>query len=314
MAHQTDRPVGDADLLCLGEAMVEFVRLDDGTYKKGFGGDTSNAAIAAARQGARVGYLTALGADRFGDDLIDLWTREGVDTRNVRRSETAPTGIYFVDPDPEGRFFTYYRAGSAASLMRPDDLPLARIRATRCIHVSGITLAVSGALRETAMRAMQVANESGTAVSLDTNLRLKLWDEETARQVIDAAMQHARIAVTSVDDSAHLTGLSDPAEIAARYHALGPEIVLVTMGAAGCHLSTAAGACHVPPAPATPVDSTGAGDSFAGAFLAWWLETGDAFLAARRAAAVAAGTVSGFGAVDPIPRRDAILTQPDNAS
>ena len=291
------------DILCIGEPLVEFVQLENGDYRRGFGGDTSNAAISAARQGARVGYLTALGTDRFGDTLMDLWEREGVDASNVIRTPDAPTGIYFVDPDPAGQFFTYYRAGSAASLMRPQDLPEAALRTAKCVHLSAITLAVSPDLRETGMAAMRVAKEAGVSVSLDTNLRLKLWDLEEARRVILEAMTLARIAVTSVDDSIHLTGQTDPAEIAAFYQDLGVEIVLVTNGAEGCSLIGPDGIRKIPAAPANPVDSTGAGDSFAGAFLAWWLESGDLELAARRAAQVAAGTVSGFGAVDPIPRR-----------
>ncbi|MEL6477128.1 MAG: sugar kinase [Pseudomonadota bacterium] len=296
-----------SDILCLGEPLVEFVRLENGTYKRGFGGDTSNAAIAAARQGASVGYLTVLGADRFGDSVLDLWAREGVDASNVRRTADAPTGIYFVDPHPEGRFFTYYRAGSAASRMRPDDLPLEAIRAARCLHVSGITLAVSDDLRATAFAAMEAARQAGAAVSLDTNLRVKLWTIAEARAVTHEAMRLASVAVTSIDDSAHLTGLQQSQAIADFYHDLGVETVLVTMGMQGCHLSGAEGATTIPAAPARPVDSTGAGDSFAGAYLAWWLETGDPVLAGQRAARVAAGTVSGLGAVDPIPHRADVL-------
>ena len=295
-------------LLCLGEPLVEFVRLQNGDYRRGFGGDTSNAAIAAARQGAAVGYITALGTDRFGDGLIDLWQSEGIDTGHVLRDPAAPTGIYFIDPDPSERHFTYYRAGSAASRMRPGDLPMEAIQASHCLHLSGITLAVSEALRETALAAMTGARHAGAAVSLDTNLRLKLWDVQTARTVIDSAMRLAKIAVTSIDDSAHLTGLEDPAAIAAHYHDLGPEIVLVTLGSEGCFLSRSGISEHVPPARAEPVDSTGAGDSFAGSFLAWWLETGDPSLSAHKAAEVAAATVSGLGAVDPIPRRADLVT------
>ena len=294
-------------ILCLGEPLIEFVRRPDGLYQRGFGGDTSNAAIAAARQGASVGYLTTLGADRFGQSIMEMWTAEGVDTRHVRRMEDAPTGLYFVDPDPSGRFFTYYRAGSAASRMTPADLPRAALSAARCLHLSAITLAVSESLRETAFAAIALAAASGAEVSLDTNLRLKLWDIETARSVIDQATTGASVVVTSLDDSAQLTGLTDPAAVAARYRAMGPRIVLVTLGSDGCFLSDGETARHIPAWPATPLDSTGAGDSFAGAFLAWWLETADTVLAARRAAAVAAGTVSGLGAVDPIPRRADIL-------
>lgn len=300
------------DILCLGEPLVEFVRDMSGDgrmFRQGIGGDTSNAAISAARQGASVGYLTALGDDRFGAMIRALWAHEGVDARHVVTSPTAPTGLYFIEPDPAERFFTYYRDGSAASLMTPADLPHPVLQATKVLHLSGITLAVSATMRATALAAAALVAAAGGAVSLDTNLRLKLWPVEEAREVIHAAMAHARIAVTSIDDSADLTGLTDPAAIADFYQSLGPQIVLVTMGAEGVWLATPEGGQPIPAAPADPVDSTGAGDSFAGAFLAWWLETGDAIKAARAATIVAAGTVSGLGAVDPILRRADVLSR-----
>ena len=295
-----------ADILCLGEPLVEFVRQDDGTYRQGFGGDTSNAAIAAARQGASVGYLTALGRDRFGDAVMELWASEGVDAAAVRRAPDAPTGIYFVDPDPEGRFFTYYRAGSAASRYGPDDLDAHALRKARVLHLSGITLAVSARLRAAALRAAEIVRDAGGTVSLDTNLRLKLWDAEEARRITDQTMELAGIAITSIDDSAHLTGLDDPDQIIAHYQGMGPEIVLVTLGAEGARLGFGPERASIPPAHSEPIDSTGAGDSFSGAFLAYWRETGDPVEAATRAAKVAAGTVSGLGAVAPIPRRGQI--------
>ena len=296
-----------ADILCLGEPLVEFVRQEDGTYRQGFGGDTSNAAIAAARQGASVGYLTALGADRFGDAVMELWAREGVATGAVRRNPDAPTGIYFVDPDPEGRFFTYYRDRSAASLFGPQDLDAAGLAAAKVLHLSGITLAVSSSLRAAALRAAQIVRDAGGTVSVDTNLRLKLWSADEARQVTEKAMALAGVAITSIDDSQHLTGLSDPEAIIAHYQKLGPRIVAVTRGAEGVRLGVDEARHDIPAAPADPVDSTGAGDSFSGAFLAYWLETSDPVEAAHRAARVAAGTVSGLGAVAPIPHRAQIV-------
>ncbi|MEO1459924.1 MAG: sugar kinase [Pseudomonadota bacterium] len=298
------------EILCLGEPLVEFVR-ETGTteplYRRGFGGDTSNAAIAAARQGASVGYITAVGTDSFGDSLMALWKAEGVDTTGVTRNPEAPTGIYFVDPDPDGRFFTYFRTGSAASLLTPKDLPLDDLRGAKVLHLSGITLAVSAGMRASAFSAIGAAASGGAAISVDTNLRLKLWPAKEARTVLTRAMAMARVAVTSLDDSTALLGLTDARAVAAAYRAMGPEIVLVTMGGAGAWVSAGDEGALIPALPATPVDSTGAGDSFAGAFLAWWLELGDAVEAARRAAIVAAGTVSGFGAVEPIPRRAEVL-------
>ncbi len=289
--------------------MVEFVRQPDGRYLHGFGGDTSNAAIAAARQGASVGYLTALGADPFGDSIMELWSRENVDASHVVRSETAQTGVYFVDPDPDAHAFTYYRAGSAASQMEPKDLSAEAIQTAKVLHLSSITLAISEPMRRTVAEAIRIASDAGTAVSLDTNLRLKLWSLDEARSITLDAMRSAKITCTSIDDSEKLTGLSDPEAIAGYYHDLGPEIVLVTLGGDGAMLSVNGQTHTIPAAAATPVDSTGAGDSFGGSFLARWLETSDPVSATRYAAQVAAGTVSGLGAVDPIPRRADVLSR-----
>ena len=294
------------DIICLGEPLVEFVRAEHpeiGThYRPGFGGDTSNAAIAAARQGARVGYLTALGRDVFGDQVLDLWAGEGIDTGEVRRKD-APTGIYFVDPDPAGRRFTYFRAGSAASHYWPGDLPAGYVEAARVLHLSAITQAISPYMRAASVAAMQAARRGGTLVSYDTNLRLALWPIERARATIVAALSLADIAFPSEDEARLLWGIESNDAILDHLLALGPGIVALKCGDRGAVIATPERREAIPPAPSTPVDSTGAGDAFAGSFLAEYLATGDPFAAGRYAARVAAATVSGYGAVAPIPRR-----------
>src|SRR5688572_18881374 len=144
------------DVAALGEAMLEFNQTRPGQphYLQGFGGDTSNAAIAAARAGARTTYLTRLGRDRFGDLLEALWREEGVDTSGVERDPLAPTGIYFVTHGADGHEFSYLRAGSAASRMAPAWLPLEQVRRSRILHVSGISLAISSSARDTVFEAM----------------------------------------------------------------------------------------------------------------------------------------------------------------
>ena len=177
------------DVVALGEAMVEFNQTCPGQpqYLQGFGGDTSNAAIAAARAGARVAYLTRIGQDTFGGDLMALWQREGVDTQGVERDEAAATGIYFVTHGPGGHEFTYRRAGSAASLMTPAWLPRDIVGATHILHVSGISLAISQSARDTVFAAIEAARRAGALVSLDSNLRLKLWSLQDARAAITRA-------------------------------------------------------------------------------------------------------------------------------
>ena len=121
-------------------------------YEQGFGGDTSNAVIAAARQGARTGYLTSIGSDPFGQDLIELWQQEGVCTNGVKISPYDPTGAYFVKPHASGRNFSYARRGSAASLYNPQDLPEDAIRTAKIFHTSALSQAISPSMRAAVRR------------------------------------------------------------------------------------------------------------------------------------------------------------------
>lgn len=299
------------DILALGEAMVEFVRLpgdDNGApiYRQGFGGDTSNAIIAAARQGASTGYISAVGGDPFGAALRDLWTREGVSHKAVVTKPQDPTGVYFVQPHASGRSFSYARRGSAASLFGPDDLPEDAIAQARILHVSALSQAISPSMRAAVTRAAQIANENETLVSYDTNLRLNLWTLEEAQAAINAFLPLADIVLPSDDETEQLTGLSDPSEIIAHYQSFGASHVVLKRGSKGAVVADKAETHIIEPQLVEAVDSTGAGDSFAGSFLAYLLETENTRLAAERASAVAAGTVSGFGAVDPIPYRTGI--------
>lgn len=301
------------DIICLGEPLLEFVRAEHAEiglhYRPGFGGDTSNAAIAAARQGGRVGFLTALGRDEFGSSILDLWRAEKVDCSRVLLSDSAPTGIYFVLPHESERHFTYYRAGSAASLYSAADLPEAYIAQARVLHVSAISQAISDCAAEAVVHAIEIARAAGTKVSYDTNLRLKLWPLDKARKVIHAAMAKADLAFPSYDDAVELTGLDDADRIIDFYLDLGAEIVALKLGEEGARIAVAGRRETIAPVAVKAVDSTGAGDAFAGGFLAHWLETGDPFEAGRRAAIVAAHTVAGFGAIAPIPRRDQVLAE-----
>jgi 2-dehydro-3-deoxygluconokinase len=295
------------DILCMGEPMLEFNQMPpDGSgrrlYLEGFGGDASNAAIAAARSGGRAGMLTALGADRAGDAFRALWREEGVDDSAVPTDPAAPTGLYFVTHDAAGHHFTFHRKGSAAARLAPDALPQDAIRAAKVLHLSGITLGISDASCDAAFRAMQIAREAGVQVSLDTNLRLRLWPLARARACIHAAAEMADVIFPSLDDARALTGLDDADAIADAYLRLCPR-VLLKLGPEGVLMATRQHRIRVPGFPVQAVDATGAGDTFAGAFLARRVGGADWADAARYANAAAALSTRGYGAVAPIPRR-----------
>jgi 2-dehydro-3-deoxygluconokinase len=298
---------GAFDVVALGEGMLEFNQTQPGqpNYLQGFGGDTSNAVIAAARSGAKTAYLSRVGDDGFGAALLALWQREGVDTGAVQADPAAATGIYFVTHAGSGHAFSYLRAGSAASRMTPqwleDGGAAEAIRNARILHVSGISLAISASACDTALAAMQLAREAGTLVSFDSNLRLKLWTLDAARAGIAAAMALCDVFLPSMEDVTQLTGMTDPQAVIDWGHAAGAKAVVLKLGDAGPVASDGKRREHIAAHRVPVVDATGAGDCFAGTLLARLALGDDLFAAARYANAAAALAVQGWGAVAPLP-------------
>ena len=290
--------------------MVEFNQTgaDGGSiYLQGFGGDTSNFAIAAARQGASVGCISALGDDVYGAMLRALWRDEGVDDRHVLVDAKAFTAVYFVTHDADGHHFSFFRRGSAASRLGPSTLPRDALAAASVLHLSGISLAISKAACDAGLAAIDIARAAGTLVSFDTNLRLKLWPIARARRVIDAAIARSDICLPSLDDMTALTGLVEPEAIVDRCLALGARTVALKMGADGAWVADASRRVRIAPHPCRPVDATGAGDVFGGAFVARFVAGDDVESAGRYAAVAAALSTEGFGAVAPIPHAERVL-------
>lgn len=303
-----DLPAPRFDVVALGEAMVEFnqTRAQEPHYLQGFGGDTSNAIIAAARAGARTAYLTRIGQDTWGEALQSLWQREGVDSSAIDVDADAPTAVYFVTHGPHGHAFSYLRAGSAASRMTPQSLDRSGAKAcvqqARWLHVSGISMAISTTACDAVFAAMQWAREAGTLVSLDANLRLKLWPLARARACLQQAVSMCDLFLPSLEDVQPLCGQDEPQAIIDWSHQLGASRVVLKRGALGATVSENGNQREVPGHAVTCVDATGAGDCFAGNLLAR-LAQGDALdQGVRYANAAAALAVQGFGAVAPLPR------------
>jgi 2-dehydro-3-deoxygluconokinase len=308
-------PSKTLDIVALGEAMLEFNQTQGQAhdapplYLQGFGGDTSNAAIAAARAGARVAYLSRLGTDRWGDRLMDLWQQEKVATHTVLRDAQAPTGMYFVSHDAQGHHFSYARAGSAASRMQPQDLRhwADSIAQSQWLHLSGISLAISASACDTAFAAMQHARSSGTRVALDSNLRLSLWPLAQAQACIRQAVGLCDLFLPSLDDMTALTGLTQAADIIAWSHTQGAAQVVLKLGGDGALASDGQTQRTVPGHTVQALDATGAGDCFAGNLLARLSAGDDLWTASAYANAAAALSVQAFGAVAPLPRHDEVL-------
>ena len=245
-AAHTEPPL---ELVCLGEAMIEFNQSrDDATlWRSGFGGDTSNCAIAAARIGARSGYITQLGDDVFGQQLLNLWRRRtggharrarraGRRDRRVLRDAWAARAMRSPTAVPAAR-----RAGWRPAT--PTSHPVcSKSTRARTLHVSGISQAISDSARATVFAAIERARQRGVRVSYDLNFRPRLWSVETARPVVERTVAACDIFLPSVDEVALLVGAQTPEQVLRWAHGLGAPTVLLKLGAEGCWVSQRNGA------------------------------------------------------------------------
>ena len=318
MAVATTRHEKNIEVVSLGEAMVEFNQTSPGQpqYLQGFGGDTSNATIAAARAGVRTAYLTRLGDDLFAQQLRELWQAEGVNTEGLEVDAHAPTGIYFVTHGPSGHAFSYRRTDSAASKMNVNWLsgaPAAMIGRAKWLHVSGISLAISEQACNTVFAALDIARRSRTLVSFDSNLRLKLWSIERARIHIANTVSRCDLFLPSIEDMTTLTGLTDPEAITRWSHDQGAPRVVLKLGPQGALVSEQRlpvggkpgqpqyDSVLIPGRQVSMVDATGAGDCFCGNILARLSLGDDLVTAARYANTAASLAVQHWGAVACLP-------------
>lgn len=301
------------EIISFGEPMVEFNAATTGrlkdvrVFERGFGGDTSNMAVAIARLNHTAGYITKLGADEFGTCFLDLWASEGVDTSRVLLDPEAYTAIYFVSRTEAGDHeFTYFRRGSAASRVVTSDLDLDYIRGAQVFHTSGITQAISPSCREAVAAVATEVQGADTWFTYDPNIRLKLWSLDTARATVLRTMRLADVVMPSLDDAQLLFPGQSARDILAAILELGPRVVTIKLGPRGCLVGDAESVREVPTLPVEVVDRTGAGDAFDGAFVTALLEGMTLEDAALFANAVGALKCRGKGAIVPLPTRETV--------
>ncbi len=286
--------------VAIGECMLELSPQGD-LWQMNVAGDTFNTAWYARRllpPDWDVAYVTRLGTDVFSDRVEAFLRQSGV-TPALTRHPTRGVGLYAIQLAQGERSFAYWRDSSAARTLADEAEPLASaLPGASAIHVSGITLAIlppEGRKRLIA----GLAGAEGLTV-LDPNLRLRLWESpETARRVLTEAAGAVRLALPSFEDEAALFGDADPAATLERYRAAGVQEVVVKNG--GGEILAANGqeriALRLPKV--TPIDTTGAGDSFNAGFLAARLQGAGLEAAIRRGHALAAQVVQHPGALMP---------------
>ena len=310
MSAKSGRTRPSPELVALGEPLLELAANGPGSlgevngFVRGWGGDTANTVLAAARLGVAAGYVTRIGADEVGTALLEMWQTEGVDTSQVVIDGGRYTGLYFIGYGSSGHRFAYYRQGSAASMIDADALDEAYIAGAKVLHVSGISQALSAGAATATDTAIGIARAHGVSVSYDANIRPGLASKERLFELFHQAVARTDILFASEGDLVELFGSAAPAVVCDRLGDGRPALIVIKQEERGATLVLGDGAVHhVPGFEVVAVDSTGAGDAFDGGFLAAWLDGADPVAATTFANAVGALTVRSFGAVSALPHR-----------
>ncbi|MCR8942055.1 sugar kinase [Streptomyces sp. OUCMDZ-4982] len=226
------------DVVCLGESMVTFLPSQPGrladvpSFGRGIGGAESNVACALAAAGHRAAWVGRVGADGFGDHLVETIAGYGVDTSAVRRDPDRPTGIYFrtaTDRGTGAHEVAYYRAGSAASAMSPANVPYEELFAGRILHLSGITAALSADCLAL-LRELTAPRPGRPLVSFDVNHRPRLWRDGDAGVLLELA-RRCDLVFVGEDEAEEAWGIVGVEAIRAALPE--PSVVVVKRGSAG---------------------------------------------------------------------------------
>jgi len=289
-------------VLTLGEPMAvmyptEPVTLDVArTLGLDLAGAESNFAIGLARLGVDVRLYTRLGADRFGDMIRAIWKREGVDAGAVMTDPDAPTAVYFREWLPDGeRRVLYYRKGSAASRMTPDDLRPEWFAGLKLLHLTGITPALSANCAATCHAAVELAKAAGALVSFDPNYRAKLWSPAEAQAGLLPIIRQADWLLLGHEDARAVLGTEDDDEILKQGAALGPSVVVLKRAERGAVAWAEGQRWESEAVPVKAVDPVGAGDGFDAGFVAARLRGWDIPAALKAGNKVGAACVAVLG-------------------
>ena len=305
------------EVLTLGECLISLVAREIGplseatAFDRHIAGAEANAAVGLARLGHRVGYIGRVGDDGLGRAIVHRLRGEGVDVSQLRADPAGTTGVMFRERRALGPAeIVYSRAGSAGSRLAPHDIDRAAadglFDGARWLHLTGITPALSGNAREAVTRSISIARDAKMTISLDVNLRRRLWSDETAAVALRPVVAAVDVVLGSPDELAVVADrgpADDPAAVVASVLAMGPRTAVAKLGADGALGQERGGAPVASPATpvATVIDPVGAGDAFSAGFIAASLDGADLPTALRTGNACGAAAVSAIGDLTGLP-------------
>lgn len=289
------------DLVAVGETMLALRPKPGHSLREAdmllvdHAGAESNTCVGLARLGFCVAWVSRLGADAAGDRILDAVRHEGVDTSWVRRDASRPTGLMLKDP---GTGVQYYRTGSAASALGPEDLADVPVAQSRAVLVTGVTALIGPQPHAAGLSLL--ASARGLRI-VDPNLRAGLWGSDRRAELVRPFVERCDLVLGGADELAELVGGDEPQDVARRCAARGPREVVVRGTAQVCALGEDQW-IEVDVPRESAVDAIGAGDAFNAGYIAVRLRGGTIGEAIRAGAYCGAAVTSAPSDTAAFPR------------
>ncbi|MGP2451195.1 sugar kinase [Pantoea stewartii subsp. indologenes] len=310
----TTHPNGTLDVITIGEAMAMFVARETGdlaaveTFIKRAAGAELNVAIGLARLGLKVGWVSRIGQDAFGRFICQVLDKENIDHRQVTVDPHYPTGFQLKSKVDDGSdpLVEYFRKGSAASHLSPEDFDHDYFGSARHLHLSGVAAAISDSSLELTRHAAKEMRARGKTISFDPNLRPVLWrSEEEMRKQLNLLAEYADWVLPGEKEGYILTGYRQPQDIADFYLDKGVKAVVIKTGGEGAWYKTAGGEQGQVAAIKVDqvVDTVGAGDGFAVGVISALLEGKPLVEAIRRGNKIGSLAIQVSGDSEGLPTR-----------
>jgi len=267
------------EVLCLGEALLDLIACEAGKQieqTKNFylapGGAVCNVAVGLARLGVKVGLITKIGSDPFGRFMLKFLKKEKVDTGLMRITDQYLTGLVLVwlDKKKNPNFF-FYGAPGADRMLSPLEIKEKNFSGIKVFHFGTVSLSMEP-VRSATLKALTLAKKAKARISFDPNFRLHLWKNPSQLKKIALSLApEADLIKLNQEELKFLTGEKNLEKGAKPLLKMGAKIVVVTLGKKGAFFATEKDQGYVPGYKFKQVDTTGAGDAFASAIIAWLL-------------------------------------------
>jgi sugar/nucleoside kinase (ribokinase family) len=299
------------DIISLGELLVEIMRTELNTphgivganYKGPFPSGAPAIFIdSAARMGKHfnltTGFIGVVGNDEFGKSIAKKLKIDGVDISQIRISNEETTGIAFNQYNSDGsRNFIF--APGAAGKTSPVDVNDTYFEGIKNLHIMGSTLSISESSRKSCYKAIKMAkkNNPNVIISFDPNLRPEMLCVDEIIEISKPILETTEILFPSGEEAEMLANVNGSIEASQKLLEMGPTIIVLKQGKDGCTIFTddIPEGINITGLNANEVDPTGAGDSFAGAFMTGYLQGWDLKRIGIFSNAVGALNVESFG-------------------